>query len=195
MGSFTCVMWLIHLCVPPLRKRAWHDLFICVIWPMYMLDMTHLHVWHDSSICVTWLIDMHDMTHLYTWNDLFARLTWLMHVRHTRTHSCMWQDSFIYVILSLYTWNVCTCLYVYMYIHVCIFIYVIQGDALSCRSFFAKAPLIIGLFCGKWLVKIRHPMGLRHPVLSLYTWDVCTYIYVHTCLYIYTYNTCIYQYL
>jgi len=37
-------------------------------------------------------------------------------------------------------------------------------DALSCRSFFAKEPLIIGLFCGKWPVKIRHPMGLRHPV-------------------------------
>ena len=37
-------------------------------------------------------------------------------------------------------------------------------DAWSCRSFSAKEPLIIGLFCGKWPVKIRHPMGLRHPV-------------------------------
>ena len=37
-------------------------------------------------------------------------------------------------------------------------------DALSCRFFFAKKPLIIGLFCGKWPVKIRHPMGLRHSV-------------------------------
>jgi len=32
-------------------------------------------------------------------------------------------------------------------------------------SFFAKEPLIIGLFCGKWLIKISHPMRLRHPVV------------------------------
>jgi len=37
-------------------------------------------------------------------------------------------------------------------------------DALSCMSFLAKEPLIIGLFCGKWPTKIRHPMTLRHPV-------------------------------
>ena len=37
-------------------------------------------------------------------------------------------------------------------------------DDLSCRSFFAKEPIIIGLFCGQWPMKIRHPMGLRHPV-------------------------------
>ena len=33
-------------------------------------------------------------------------------------------------------------------------------------SFFAKGPLIIGLFCGKSPIKIRHPMGLRHPVTT-----------------------------
>jgi len=48
--------------------------------------------------------------------------------------------------------------------------YLIQGgedpyDALSCRSLFArKEPLITGLFCGKWTIKKRHPMGFRHPV-------------------------------
>jgi len=35
---------------------------------------------------------------------------------------------------------------------------------LSCKSFFAKELLSIGLFCGKWPIKIRHPMGLRHHV-------------------------------
>ena len=40
-------------------------------------------------------------------------------------------------------------------------------DALSCRSFSAKQPRIIGLFCGKWPIKIRHPMGLRHHVLRM----------------------------
>jgi len=35
---------------------------------------------------------------------------------------------------------------------------------LNCRSVLAWEPLIIGLFCGKWPIKIRYPMGLRHPV-------------------------------
>ena len=37
-------------------------------------------------------------------------------------------------------------------------------DALSCRSIFAKEPQIIGLFCAEWPIKMRHHMGLRHPV-------------------------------
>jgi len=36
--------------------------------------------------------------------------------------------------------------------------------AVSCRSLSANEPLIIGLFHGKYPVKIRHPMHLRHPV-------------------------------
>jgi len=51
--------------------------------------------------------------------------------------------------------------------------------ALSCRSFSAKEPLIIGLFCEKWPIKIRHSMGLRHPVSSASV-IICniTYTYV-----------------
>jgi len=40
-------------------------------------------------------------------------------------------------------------------------------DALSCRSLSAKAPVIIGFFCGKWPVKIRHPMGLGTSVKNV----------------------------
>ena len=51
--------------------------------------------------------------------------------------------------------------------------------ALSCRSFSAKEPLIIGLFCEKWPIKIRHSMGLCHLVssasVSIYN---ITYTYV-----------------
>ena len=39
-----------------------------------------------------------------------------------------------------------------------------SSDALSCKSFFVKEPLIIGLFCGEWPMKIRDPTTLRHPV-------------------------------
>jgi len=40
----------------------------------------------------------------------------------------------------------------------------VSEDALSCRSFSTKEPLILGLFYGTWYVKIRHSMGIRHPV-------------------------------
>ena len=55
-------------------------------------------------------------------------------------------------------------------------------DAFSCRSFFAKEPLMIGLFCEKWPVKIRHAMGLRLPVLI--SWLIYMYILicVHMCI-------------
>ena len=55
------------------------------------------------------------------------------------------------------------------------------SNALSWRSFFAKDPLTIGLFCGNYL-KIRHAMGLRNPKLEYvyeYTWKhACMYVYV-----------------
>jgi len=49
-----------------------------------------------------------------------------------------------------------------------------------CISFIAKEPLIIGLFCGKRSIKMRHPMGIRHPVQETRSkertrnpWDTC----------------------
>jgi len=54
-----------------------------------------------------------------------------------------------------------------VYIHTCIYMFThIFNLSLSGRSFFAKEPLIIRLFCGKWPIKIRHPTTLRHPVLD-----------------------------
>jgi len=49
----------------------------------------------------------------------------------------------------------------------------IQGgqDASSCRTLFAKEPLIIGLFWGKWPIR-RYPMGLRHSVMIIHGIDV-----------------------
>ena len=40
-------------------------------------------------------------------------------------------------------------------------------DPLSCISFSTKETLNIGHFCGKWPIRIRDPMSLRHPVLNL----------------------------
>jgi len=92
-------------------------------------------------------------------------------------------------------------------------------NAFSCRSLFANEPLIIGLFCGKWPVMIRHPMHLRHPVLTISFWCrcvcvsgwkpvcmcvysvciyICVYVYVYIDMYIYMYiyvHTYIYIYI
>jgi len=52
--------------------------------------------------------------------------------------------------------------------HKTLFMYIQGGkdpeDALSCRSYSAKELLIMGLFCGKWPIKIRHPLTRRHTV-------------------------------
>jgi len=40
-------------------------------------------------------------------------------------------------------------------------------DFLSCRSYSTKEPLNIGHFSGRWPVKIRDPVSLRHPVQTL----------------------------
>ena len=70
----------------------------------------------------------------------------------------------------------------------------------------AKEPLIIGLFCRKRPVKIRHPMPLHHPIdayrlllplntrihiyvyIYIYT-QICVHIYIYTyiCMYIHIY--------
>ena len=36
---------------------------------------------------------------------------------------------------------------------------------------FAKEPVNLGLSCGKWPIKIRDPMSLRHPVLEFTKWN------------------------
>ena len=42
---------------------------------------------------------------------------------------------------------------------------------LMLQVIFRRRPLIIGLFCGNWPMKIRHPMTLRHPVSLSTTQD------------------------
>jgi len=57
------------------------------------------------------------------------------------------------------------------------------------RLFFAKEPLIIRLFCGKWPVKIRHPVGLLHPShVCMCEWHMyvcmCEWGCAYTCTYL-----------
>ena len=84
------------------------------------------------------------------------------HICHTHTHICLFLryiHTHIYVIRT--------------HIYVCqLGADQLQGgddawDALSCRSLSAKEPLIMGPFCGKRPIKIRHPRRLCHPVCSV----------------------------
>jgi len=91
----------------------------------------------------------HTRTHAHTHTHTHARAR-----AHTHTHTHTWH-------VEQYVFDLPVCSQIPML--------VLQGgedpvDALNCRSFFTKRPLIIGLFCGKWPLTIRHPMGRRHPV-------------------------------
>jgi len=57
------------------------------------------------------------------------------------------------------------------------------------QAFLAKEPLIIGLFCRKWPMKIRRPVTLRHPV---HTHEYVDETYIHVNM---LYNTCIQIYM
>jgi len=60
--SFTCTIWLIHLCNMT-HSYVRHDSFIGAISLIKNCEMTHSSQRHDSLICVTWLIYMCDVTY------------------------------------------------------------------------------------------------------------------------------------
>ena len=66
---------------------------------------------------------------------------------------------------------ICNWLWKQMYQTECVPVAQVQGgedsqDPLGCRSFSTKEPLNIGQFCGKWPLKMRDPMSLRHFVCA-----------------------------
>ena len=50
----------------------------------------------------------------------------------------------------------------------------ILWDTRSYRSVSAKEPLIIGLFCGKWPINMRNPMGRHHPSVDTISNRLCS---------------------
>jgi len=95
--------------------------------------------------------------------------------------------------------------YIYTYTYICSYEQAIERkreiyrvhvgedswDPLSCRSFSTKEPLNIGHLCGKWPVKIRHPMSLRRAVVykkrHLESFHAYIYTCIHTYIHIYLY--------
>jgi len=54
----------------------------------------------------------------------------------------------------------------------------------------AKEPLRTGLFCGKWPINLKHPLGFRRPVSTQFL-PYCVF-HIHICTHTHTYShTCI----
>jgi len=51
-----------------------------------------------------------------------------------------------------------------------------------CRSFSAKEPLIIGLFCREWPIKIRATVSQIHVALHVWHIYTCTDIQIYICI-------------
>ena len=109
---------------------------------------------------------------------------------NTHTLISIWHTISIHV--------VCRMLCIHMYIDTCITRMNTHTTGwrrpigcLESQSFSAKEPLIIGLFCRKWPIKIRHPMDvcLSVHVTLLYSYDTSFVMYCMSCIYLYI---CIY---
>jgi len=154
----------------------WHSLFKCDMSPELLCDwssvgsnsyvMQFAHMWHGAFIldmtyqlrCVWLRVGSHSyvMKFVHMCNTIRSHLTWLVHMKYMKCLTYQMSDELKRLKNVSY-------------------MRFIQGsqdpqDALNCRSFFAKEPLIIGLFCGKWAMKIRHLMTLRHPLYENISW-------------------------
>jgi len=125
------------------------------------------------------LIQTHTHTHTHTRTHAHTHI----HTRNTHVNSSMWKGR------SLQTKRkVLLCLKKVAFLKKAAFVtffvrisaketcYTVAKMHYICRSFSAKEPPIIGLFCEKWSTDIRHHMHHRHPVQVVCV-CVCVCIY------------------
>jgi len=173
------------------------SVYVCV-WE----SVTHVCVYYDISMCLhfcvyTYYIFMHTLTYRYTYThthmDMRSGRGWCMLVclclciyayaqitlNEEAGHIRGWRRVIFrkraLQFVALFAKNDLQLEASYGSSSPCTLIFRPVG-CLICRSFFSKEPLIIGLFCGKWPVKIRHAMGLRLPVHV----SLCLYMYAYT---------------
>ena len=134
------------------------------MWLYHMCDVTHSYTWLNSLICVNdSLICVNDSlicvnNSLICVYDSLICVTWRVHGYHV-TQSYVWRDSRIRVTRLTYTgWRrPIACLE-------------LRVSFRKRATNYRAQPLIIWLFCGKWPMKIGHPICLGHPVCG--TWLV-----------------------
>ena len=151
---------------------------------------SHMYIYVCIHICLYIYMIIHHINFIVT-----LHLCMWIHSRTHRIRECIHIYIYMYVYTYVYTyiwlfiiscssWHyilVCECIHIckrtHTYTHPYIMRIQVGEDSynpLSCRSFSTKEPLNIGHFCGKWPIKIRDPMSLRHPVC------MCTYTYIST---------------
>jgi len=127
--------------------------------PVYMhilacILYTRLHAAYASTYCILF----------YT--RILVHMCILVYLLHTRLHTAY---SYVSVYFSAYTQSSTyahSSTYACSPSYVCIFVS-------NCRSFFAKEPLIIGLFCGKWPIKDKVIYGSSSPCLHTRRTNSC----------------------
>ena len=123
-----------------------------VTWLIHTCNMTNSYVWHDSFIRVTWLI-----------RDSFIRVTWLMHTRGM-THSCVRHDSSLWMRRDSFTPRI----QMSGAAHMTWLIRIGRWRPIGClklQVIFRKRALYLVALLRKMTCNLRHPMGLRHPVI------------------------------
>jgi len=189
MYKHICIYIYMHTYTVPyayISAYVWMFEFMCI----YICTvLRHVALNTPASECVAFLLASTFMyTHIYM-------LTYTQRRVYIRvcTHKYRHMYLYIYVHTDIYTYTrVCIYKYVAIYLYIYVHIYITHTaflvwchsitqvwhlnctqwrrpiGCLKLQVFFAKEPLIIGFFCGKWPIKIRHPMGLRHPVICIH---------------------------
>jgi len=160
----------------PVNAYVWNNIFICMndlfIHAYTISHDPHMNEARQESvtphICMglSHVTHMNESCHTYEW---VMSHTWMSHVTHMQqswhthelvmAHVWMRHGTHMNASWHTYEWVMST--------HKRSLTVLMCGedaeDALSCRSLSAKGPLIIGLFCGKWPIKID--IICRHAIL------------------------------
>ena len=152
---YTCDMTYTRLASckeEPVNAYVWNNIFICMndlfIHAYTISHDPHMNEARQESvtphICMGHITHMQESCHTH---ELVMAHVWMRHGTHM---NASWHT---------YEWVMST--------HKRSLTVLVCGedaeDALSCRSLSAKGPLIIGLFCGKWPIKID--IICRHATL------------------------------
>jgi len=173
----------------------------CHIYEWVMARMRHVSYMNDAS-CHTdeWVMSHRRISHVtYTSESRHIHECVMSHswtTRHvTQTNESCYTDEWVtsHTRLSHVTYTNASCLthdWVKSHTHVCQYRAAktrrmtgrtTGGGAPSCRSLFAKEPLITGLFCRKRPMKIGHPMVLCHPVYFFAFCGALCVMCIHAC--------------
>jgi len=160
-------------------------------------------------VCEAYYIDV-DGSRRLTGQHRYVCVCLYVHIYIFNMYICGMWYLFIgsYMYISVYTFISIICIYMVCEVHhteVWVKLINRERDAhtnedgtgwrrpvgcLKLQSFSAKEPLITRLFCWKWPIEIRHPMGLHRLVMAwrvasrrVFTMHVCVCVCVHVCVF------------